>query len=140
MKVSELFEAKSDYVINNSHGSLRAKWNTDLEGEEHEGYIPDGYDKKVLELQYVEAKNLGQGDGEALMKEFLASKIAKSAELIFLDPNPHLGKFANSTMSEDEQIKKLIRFYKKFGFRKNPKSNRMWLVQKGTIQDSKLPT
>jgi len=74
------------------------------------------------------------------MKEFLTSPIAKSAELIFLDPNPHLGKFANSGMDEDEQMEKLKRFYRKFGFRNNPRSARMWIVQKGTIQDSKLPT
>jgi hypothetical protein len=140
MKLQELFEAASKFTIKNAHGKLTANWKSDLEDEEDEGYIPDGYSKKVLELSYIEAKQLGQGDGEALMKEFLASPIAKSAELIFLDPNPSMGLFAKSKDSETEQVKKLQRFYAKFGFKKNPRSDRMWLVQKGKIADKDLPT
>jgi hypothetical protein len=139
MKLLDLFEAK-DFIIKNAHGTLNAGWKNDLDDEEFEGYIPDGYSKNVLELKTIEAKRIGKGDGDALMKEFLSSAIAKSAELIFLDPNPYYGSFLKSEVPEQVQIEKLITFYKKHGFRKNPQSDRMWLVQKGKIADDKLPT
>lgn len=135
MKIKELNEFK----INNQYGKLLANWKSDLEDEEHKGYIPKGYSKTVLELSIVKAKELGKGYGEKLMNEFLNSSIAKSAELIFLDPNPNIGLFDKSGISEIDQIEKLKRFYSKFGFRNNPKSNRMWRVQIGTIATKDLP-
>lgn len=138
MKIFELYEAKSDFAINKPYGKVRAKWNSEIFDEEDEDYLPKEYDhSKILELQYIEAID---GKGEELMKEFLSSSIAKSAELIFLDPNPHLGKFANSGMIEDEQVEKLYRFYKKFGFESQRVGYRMWKVQKGKINKKDLPT
>lgn len=139
MKIKELFE-DTKYSINNDRGRLKAQWKDDLEDEEGEGYIPEGYNKTVLEFELVEAKRIGKGDGDSLIKEFLNSPIAKSAELIFLDPNPSVGLFANSDLSDAEQIKKLKEYYRKYEFRNNPRSDRMWRVQKGQIEDHNLPT
>ena len=142
MKIFDLLTEQSGLVIKNLHGILEADWKTDLLDEEDEDYLPDGFDpNKVLELKYVEAAELGKGHGEALMKEFLNSKLAKSAELIFLDPNPDMGKFEDSEISDNEQITRLHRFYKKFGFEsRRDGSGRMWKVQKGSIRKNDLPT
>lgn len=139
MKVAELFEATSSYALNKPYGKVRAKWNSEIFEEEGEDYLPDEYDhSKVLELQYIEAQD---GKGEELMNEFLSSKVARSAELIFLDPNPHLGKFQSSGLNSGEQVDKLYRFYKKFGFESRRGGNcRMWKVQKGSIEKNDLPT
>jgi ribosomal protein S18 acetylase RimI-like enzyme len=128
----------NDYQIKNLYGTLLANWKTDLDEEEHDGYVPDGY-TKILELSVISADKIGQGYGKKLMDEFLRSKIARSADLIFLDPNPYIGAFEDSDKTDDEQIAKLKLFYAKFGFRSHPRSARMWLVQKGNIPDSKLP-
>ena len=37
-------------------------------------------------------------------------------------------------------IDKLEKFYKQFGFRNKQKHSRMWLVNKGQLKDSELPT
>ncbi len=121
-------------------GELHYNWKDDLEDEEFEGYIPKGYSKRVLELGGIYADEPGKGLGDKMMKDFLASPVAKEAELIFLDPVPNLGKNHGSKDSEEQQIRRLQAFYRRYGFKNNPKSNRMWLVQKGTIPDSKLPT
>ncbi len=121
-------------------GELHYNWKDDLEDEEFEGYIPKGYSKRVLELGGIYADEPGKGLGDKMMKDFLASPVAKEAELIFLDPVPNLGKNHGSKDSEEQQIRRLQAFYRRYGFKNNPKSNRMWLVQKGAIPDSKLPT
>jgi hypothetical protein len=76
------------------------------------------------------------------MKMFLDTPEARNAELIFLDPVPGMGVNANARASEETQVKKLVRFYKRFGFDYNPASGskRMWRVQKGHIPRNKLPT
>lgn len=136
MKISELYEGK--FKLNKSYGKITAKWNSEIFDEEDDDYLPDEYDhSKVLELEYIEADD---GKGEQLMNEFLNSPMAKSAELIFLDPNPGQGKFKNSEMDEDEQFEKLYRFYKRFGFESKQIGYRMWKVQKGTIKKEDLPT
>jgi hypothetical protein len=142
MKIKDIVTEQSGIVIKNSHGILEADWKTDLLDEEDDDYLPDGYDpNKVLELKYVEAKELGKGNGESLMEKFLSSQVAKSAELIFLDPNPYMGKFEDSALGDNEQIARLHRFYKKFGFEsKHNNSGRMWKVQKGSISKNDLPT
>lgn len=142
MKICDIINEQAGFTIKNSYGSLEADWKNDLLDEEDEDYLPEGYDpNKVLELKYLEAKELGNGYGEALMKEFLNSQIAKSAELIFLDPNPNMGKFEDSELSDNEQIARLHRFYKKFGFEsRRDSSGRMWKVQKGSISKNDLPT
>jgi hypothetical protein len=141
LKEELVLEGFSKYM-QNEHGRLQYRWNTDLEQEEEEGYIPGGYSKKVLELCLIEVDEPGKGYGDQLMKMFLDTPEARNAELIFLDPNPGIGMNADSKMSEENQIKKLVRFYKRFGFDHNPASNtkRMWLVQKGHISRNKLPT
>lgn len=123
------------------NGSLVYGWKSvkDLTDEEGKGYVPSGY-TKILELGGIYANEPGKGQGDKLMKHFLASKMAQDAELIFLDPVHGLGRNFHSEKSEEEQIKDLIRFYTRYGFRKNPKSNRMWLVKKGEIATNKLPT
>ena len=121
-------------------GELHYNWKDDLEDEEFEGYIPKGYSKRVLELGGVYADEPGKGLGDKMMKDFLASPAAKEAELIFLDPVPNLGKNHGSKDSEEQQIRRLQAFYRRYGFKNRPGSNRMWLVQKGKIPDSKLPT
>lgn len=145
MKLTELFEVStpkipSRFCIKNAHGTLNANLKGDLEDEEDEGYIPVGYNKTVVELAMVKAVALGAGHGASLMNEFLNSSFAKQAELIFLDPSPDEGLFDKLDETEEVKIEKLHRFYAKFGFRKNPRSNRMWLVQKGKIPDNELPT
>lgn len=126
--------------VESPEGSLTFGWKTDLEEEEERGYIPKGYSKRVLELGGIYANDPGQGQGDALMKKFLASPEAQEAELIFLDPVPGLGSNFKSKDSDEIQIRRLQAFYRKYGFRNNPKANRMWLVLKGTIPDNKLPT
>lgn len=126
--------------VESPEGSLTFGWKTDLEEEEERGYIPKGYSKRVLELGGIYANDPGKGQGDALMKKFLASPEAQEAELIFLDPVPGLGSNFKSKDSDEIQIRRLQAFYRKYGFRNNPKANRMWLVLKGTIPDNKLPT
>lgn len=149
MKLDDLFQAryhledtvksKSDYKINDADGLLHAGWKKDLQDEESEDYLPQGYDySKVLELGLVAAREPGKGQGEALMKKFLSSPIAKKAELIFLDPHPRFGKFAD--LPEKEAFEKLYRFYHKFGFESRRVGGRMWKVQKGSIPKNELPT
>lgn len=121
-------------------GSLVYYWKDDLEEEEHEGYIPKEYKKKVLELGGIFSNETGKGQGDALMKKFLASPEAKKTELIFLDPTPNLGHFHGARKSEDQQVESLMKFYRKYGFRNRPGNRRMWLVQKGTIPDNELPS
>lgn len=134
----KLFEVKSDYALNKPYGKVRAQWNSEIFEEEDEDYLPEEYDhSKVLELQYIEAED---GRGAELMDKFLDSPIAKSAELIFLDPNPNLGKFSDTRLSQVEQFDKLYRFYKKFGFESRYIGSRMWKVQKGSIEKKDLPT
>lgn len=145
MKLGDLFQArdklqnvksKFDYKINDSDGLLHAGWNKDIADED---YLPKGYDySKVLELGLVAAKEPGKGQGEALMKKFLSSPIAKKAELIFLDPHPRFGKFAE--LPEKEAFEKLYRFYHRFGFESRRVGGRMWKVQKGSIPKNELPT
>ncbi len=126
-------------TIKNKYGRIEYNWKSNLEDEEGDGYIPKGYSKKVLELAYLEASELGVGYGAKLMHQFLALPEAQKAELIFCDPNPGEGLFKDSKDSYTEQLAKLIRFYQKFGFRHAPKSSRMWLVQKGSIPTNELP-
>ena len=131
-----------EQAITRPSGFVHYDWNTEIEDEEGEGYIPKGYDHgKVLELKDIEVQEPGKGEGEKLMKDFLDTPEAKEAELIFLDPNPITGVNMNN---KDEQgtVDKLVKFYSRFGFRHNPKSatRRMWLVRKGSIPDDQLPT
>lgn len=140
MKFLELFEARLQ-PIKNDHGVVYFQWRTkkDLENEEHEGYIPKGY-TKILELEEIKAKAIGKGHGEPLMKTFLESPAAKEADLIFLDLSPYVGTFIHKSPEREEDVmKKLEKFYKKFGFRNRRSLSRMWRVQKGTIPDSELP-
>lgn len=127
--------------IKNKHGTLSASWKSRAELNSEEGssnYIPKGY-SKILELSMVEAKELGKGHGDALMREFLASPAVSEAQLVFLDPNPYNGLFADTKLSDEKQMDLLMRFYAKYGFRNRPRSRRMWLVRHGTIEDSELP-
>jgi hypothetical protein len=126
--------------VENADGELTYGWKYDLEDEEHKGYIPKGYKKKVLELGGIYAAKPGTGQGDKLMKLFLASPEAQEAELIFLDPVPGLGANFKSKMSDTEQVRRLQAFYRRYGFKNNPTANRMWLVKKGSIPDNKLPT
>ena len=115
--------------IKNKHGTLRASWKSRAEMNSEEGssnYIPKGY-SKILELSMVEAKELGKGHGDALMREFLASPAVAEAQLVFLDPNPYNGLFADTKLSDEKQMDLLMRFYAKYGFRNRPRSRRMWL-------------
>jgi hypothetical protein len=130
---------KHAYTASKPYGMLYADWKKDLAEEEDEDYLPSGYDyNKVLELGIISATEIGKGYGDRLMKEFLVSPVAKKAELIFLDPVPNV--LESTAVPEHVQIAKLAKFYEKHGFRRNPKSNRMWLVQKGSIPTNKLPT
>lgn len=128
---------------NNDLGSLVYGWKDadELRDEEdNPRYIPKMY-SKVLELGGIYANKPGTGQGTELMKMFLESPEAQEAELIFLDPVPGLGKNFRAGKNETEQVADLVRFYKRFGFRHNPRSatKRMWLVKKGEIPDDKLP-
>jgi hypothetical protein len=135
-----LSATKHAYYIEDQRGKLYADWKTDLKDEEYNGYLPDGYNyRKVLELGYVESSKPGMQYGAALVREFLDSQIAKKAELIFLDPNPGNGRFFASKVPEHEQVTRLKAFYRQFGFRSSPGSDRMWLVRRGTIPDDELP-
>ena len=136
----EMVNENKNIHIENDDGSLTYTWKSDLEDEEERGYIPKGYKKKVLELGGVYANSPGQGQGDRLMKLFLGTPEAKEAELIFLDPVPGIGANFKSKMSETEQVRRLQAFYRRYGFRNNPTTNRMWLVKKGSIPDNKLPT
>lgn len=129
-------------ILKTEDGELWYTWRKDLEDEEFEGYIPDGYSKRVLELSLLKVNEPGKGHGDELMKAFLETPEAKKAELIFLDPNPGIGVNFKSSMSEAQQVAKLVKFYKRYGFRHNPKSatKRMWLVRKGSIPEHELPT
>jgi hypothetical protein len=144
MKLQELFEDElmEEREFHDSElGELTYGWKSkkELNDEEYDGYVPTGYNK-ILELGGIFAAEPGKGQGDKLMKLFLASPEAKKADLIFLDPVPGLGANFKSTRSEEQQVDDLIRFYKRYGFRHNPKSKRMWLVMKGEIPDNKLPT
>lgn len=138
MKV--LISLSSSFRIDDARGLLLADWKADLKDEEHEDYLPKGYSyNRVVELKLIQASKIGQGYGDKLMDEFLNSPLARKAQLIFLDPNPGEGKFHSSKVPDHVQIAKLQAFYRKHGFRNNPRSHRMWLVQKGTVQDADLP-
>lgn len=128
--------------IQTEDGSVDYNWKSDLEDEEGPGYLPKGYSKKVLELSGIYANDPGKGQGDRLMKLFLATPEARKAELIFLDPSPITGANWNSKEPEDVILAKLVKFYARYGFRHNPKSatQRMWLVRKGEIPDNELPT
>ena len=142
MKVAELLKEVKEFT-DDENGEMVYGWKSvkELNDEEDEGYIPDRY-TKVLELGGIYANEPGKGQGDKLMKRFLSSPEAKKAELIFLDPVPGLGKNFKSVRSEEQQVNDLVRFYKRYGFRHNPKSatKRMWLVKKGEIPDNRLPT
>jgi hypothetical protein len=130
--------------IKDETGYISWNWRTskDLgEEEDNEEYIPKEF-KKVLELGMIVVDQPGQGHGEQLMKKFLESPDAKKAGMIFLDPNPGEGVNWGSNVPEEKQVERLVKFYKRFGFRHNPKSatKRMWLVQKKSIPDDQLPT
>lgn len=143
MKLNELFVIETKMrskILKTPDGMLEYRWNTWLEEEEHEGYIPDGYSKKVLELEILTVHKPGNGHGDELMRAFMKTTEFKKAELVFLDPVPGMGVNDVTDMSEEEQIRRLHKFYSRFGFRRNPKANRMWLVRKGEIPDNKLPT
>lgn len=138
--VDKIEEARE--FSNSELGELSYGWKSkkDLcDEEDTKKYIPDGYDK-VLELGGIFAAEPGKGQGDKLMKQFLDSPEAGKADLIFCDPVPGLGSNFKSDMSEAEQVEKLMKFYRRYGFRNNPKSHRMWLVKKGSISDNKLPT
>ena len=109
------------YQVSDQRGSIYADWKKDLAEEEGDDYLPAGYSyRKVLELSYIEANTIGKGHGAELMREFLASPAAHKAELIFLDPNPYMGAFRNSRVPGSDQIARLQKFYRQFGFRNNP--------------------
>ena len=129
----------SEGQIKDDTGYIKWNWKSDLEDEEDEGYIPPGYKKKVLELSIIEVGEPGKGHGEELMRKFLDSADVKKAELVFLDPSPHEGVNWNNK-DEEGTVKRLQKFYRRFGFRNRPGSNRMWLVRKGSIPDDQLPT
>ena len=133
MKIKDLFE--SNIHKEYPEGSLTYRWRADLPPR----YIPSGY-TNVLELGGIFANTQGEGQGDTLMKIFLSSPEAKQAELIFLDPVPNLGSNYDSSDSETMQIRRLQAFYRRYGFRNNPKATRMWLVQKGSIPTDKLPS
>ena len=134
----------SEGKIKNETGYISWNWRTreDLgEEEDDEFYIPKGI-KNVLEIGMLVVDKPGHGHGEELMKQFLETPDAKNAAMIFLDPNPGEGVNWNSNVPKETQVERLVKFYKRFGFRHNPKSvtKRMWLIQKGPISDDQLPT
>lgn len=132
---------KPAYRIEDNRGKLVANWKTDLAEEEHDDYLPPGYHyNKVLELSSIAASTVGAGYGKSLMNEFLTSPVTKRAELIFLDPTPYQGEFFGSNLPDHVQVERLQKFYRQFGFRNNPIGDRMWLVLKGKIDTSDLPT
>ena len=129
---------------NSELGELTYGWKSKkalCDEEDNKHYIPAEY-TKILELGGIFAAEPGKGQGDKLMKQFLASPEAQKADLIFLDPVPGLGANFKSVRSEEQQVGDLVRFYKRYGFRHNPKSatKRMWLVKKGEIPDNMLPT
>ncbi len=128
---------------NSDLGSLVYGWKNadELRDEENNPrYIPKGYDR-ILELGGIYANKPGTGQGAELMKLFLNSPEAQEADLIFLDPVPGIGANFKSIRSKDQQVADLVRWYRRFGFRHNPKSTtkRMWLVKSASIPDEKLP-
>lgn len=129
--------------IKDDTGYVSWNWRTRqelCEEEDNEEYLPKGI-KNVLELGMLVVDSPGQGHGDALMKQFLETPDVKRAAMIFLDPSPQEGvNWGNK--DEVGTVAKLVKFYKRFGFRHNPKSvtKRMWLVQKGSIPDDQLPT
>jgi hypothetical protein len=144
MKLIDLVLLETREFKNSELGELTYGWKSKKElcdEEDNKKYIPDGY-TKILELGGIFAAEPGKGQGDQLMKQFLDSPEAKKADLIFLDPVPGLGANFKSSKSEDRQVADLVRFYKRYGFRHNPKSatKRMWLVRKGEIPDALLPT
>lgn len=135
-----LAESTDTVHFSDEHGELAYGWNSELEDEEFKGYIPKGYKKKVLELNGIFAAELGKGNGDFLMKKFMDSPQFKAAELVFLDPVPGMGEFYGSKRTHEQQITSLMKFYRKYGFRNNPKGQRMWIVRKGELADDKLPS
>lgn len=133
----------AEKTIRDVTGSITWKWvsRRDLEGEEGEGYLPEGIDE-VLELSAISVNEPNKGHGSKLLRTFLDSTDAKRAKLIYLDPNPNEGVNWGSNVPEDEQVKNLVRFYSRFGFRHNPASatKRMWLTNGISIPDESLPT
>lgn len=130
--------------IKDETGYISWNWrmSTELgEEEDNEEYIPKEF-KKVLELGMIVVDEPGKGHGEELMRKFLETPDAKKAGMIFLDPNPGEGVNWNSNVPREKQVERLVKFYKRFGFRHNPRAvtKRMWLVQKKSIPDDQLPT
>lgn len=124
---------------------LEYDWKRDLAQEEDENYLPSGYDyDKVLELKIVRVLGLekqGKGYGAELINRFLNSAVANEAELIFLDLSPHEGENKpQSDAEENHVLDKLEAAYKQLGFRNRNKHSRMWMVNKGNIPDTELPT
>lgn len=138
--VHNLHEDKKIH-IDNEDGSLVYGWKRDLADEEDKNYLPKGYSyNKVLELGGIFANEPGKGQGDRLMKLFLATPEAQKAELIFLDRVPNLGANFGSGKSEEQQLEDQRKFYARYGFRSKGRANRMWLVRKGEISDNMLPT
>lgn len=106
--------------------------------EDNPRYLPMGVER-VLELGGLYANEPGKGQGTELMKWFLSTPEAQEADAIFLDPVPGLGANFKSNIPELEQIRRLQAFYRRFGFRNNPKGSRMWLFPNKKITDDKLP-
>lgn len=133
MKLDQLFESK----IKIGSAYLEYGWNSEIFDEEDDDYLPDWVSKdKVLELKLVDVGDqIGKGIGKKLFDKFMQTKSAKSAELIFLDVNPHYSNFP-----EDVALQKLKQIYSSWGFRSNGHSNRMWIVQKQEIKDADLPS
>lgn len=126
MKLIDITESK----IQNSSGWVSFEWKDRQElfdEEDNENYLPDDI-KKILEFSEIKAKEIGKGFGEKLMKDFLNSSKAKSADAIFLDLNPNSGEKSN--ISDNEIMLKLEKFYNKFGFKNKTSLSRMWLFKK----------
>ena len=131
----------SEGKIETDDGYIEWNWKRDLADEEGDDYLPAGYNyNKVLELAMISVKNAGVGVGAELMKRFMASADFKKAELVFGDPSVGEGINFDSSLSDEEQLERIKRFMAKFGFRNNSSANRAWLVRKGTIDDTDLPT
>jgi hypothetical protein len=139
MRLNEL-KLLTEMKVTSKFGVLEYRWKADLEDEEGDDYLPDGYSKKVLELSLLEVNEPGNGHGDELMKKFMQTRAFSEAELVFLDPAPYIGANFNSSLSDEEQIAKIKKFYTRYGFRSNGSAARMWLIRKGSIPDSELPT
>lgn len=96
----------------------------DLNDEEGDGYIPDGYSGHVVELSLITATESRGGD--ALMRAFLEHELVQSADLVFLDCCPLY-------MDGPEQaiMQRLHTFYARYGFvsTRNDGYARMWRIQ-----------